>query len=410
MPMPATRLTSTPERPHVDVDPGTGPVAGSRIPGAADDSTAGIWPTQTPAWMAAASAHLCAPHDSRTFALGRPQATDGLCAPLTMSVHTPPGRRQPRLTLPGAHVTGEPCDLPQDRAAAMLQALAAQPLALELPRVPADSPTPDAVRRAYAGRALVRIFPAPGAPYIALDDTWAEPLQHFNAGRRSDFRRAEQHARRLGGAHLVFHDDLSGQALESGLDEAFEVEARGWKGQTGSALAQDLPMGRFVRDVARSAARAGALRLAFLRVDGRAAAMQIAVARDQRLWLLKIGYDPAYARCRPGHLLLLQTLARAARQGLRSCEFMGHAAPWTAQWTTTMRDCVGLRVYPMTRPGLRACGEDVADGLIRRLRHAAIRLRAGAAGASRLYGPKAAAAAASTTSAGTASSDAKDSK
>jgi CelD/BcsL family acetyltransferase involved in cellulose biosynthesis len=141
------------------------------------------------------------------------------------------------------------------------------------------------------------------------------------------------------------------------------------------------------------------------------------VARDQRLWLLKIGYDPAYARCRPGHLLLLQTLARAARQGLRSCEFMGHAAPWTAQWTTTMRDCVGLRVYPMTRPGLRAYGEDVAHGLIRRLHQAAIRMRAGAAGASRLHGPKAAvapttppatAAAASATPAGTASPDAKD--
>ena len=405
----------------MDVDPGPGAVAGARLRGAADHGTAGIWPTQTLAWMAAASAHLCAPQASRTLALGQPQAADGLCASLTMSVHTPPGRRQPRLTLPGAHVTGEPCDLPQDRAAAMLQALVAQPLALELPRVPADSPTPDAVRRAYAGRAVVRVFPAPGAPYIALDDTWAEPLQHFNAGRRSDFRRAEQQARRMGGAHLVFHDNLCGQALESGLDEAFEVEARSWKGQAGSALAQDLPMGRFIRDVARSAARAGALRLAFLRVDGRAAAMQIAVARDQRLWLLKIGYDPAYARCRPGHLLLLETLARAARQGLRSCEFMGHAAPWTAQWTTTMRDCVGLRVYPMTRPGLLACGEDVAGGLIRRLHHAAIRLRAGAAGASHLHGPKAAAApapapaketataaSASATPAATASPDAKD--
>ncbi len=345
------------------------------MPCAFDTGVTGPWPTQTLAWMAAAAEHLCAPHGSRIFVSGRPQAASGPCESVPMALHLPPGRRLPRLTLPGAHVTGEPCDLPQARSAALLQALAAQPMALELPRVPADSPTLNAVRQAYAGRAIVRVFQVPGAPYVELDDTWMDPLQRFNAGRRSDVRRAEQHARRMGGAHLAFHDDLCGQALESALDEAFEVEARSWKGQAGSALAQDLPMGRFIREVARAAAHAGALRLAFLYVGSRAAAMQIGVARAQRLWLLKIGYDPAYARCRPGHLLMLQTLARAASQGLRSCEFMGHAAPWTAQWTTTMRDCVGLRIYPMTRPGLLAWGEDMTDGLVRRLHRVAIRLR-----------------------------------
>ena len=83
--------------------------------------------------------------------------------------------------------------------------------------------------------------------------------------------------------------------------------------------------------------------------------------------MLRRGYDPAFARCRPGHLLLLQTLSRAAGQGLRSCEFMGHAAPWTAQWTDTLRACVGVRVYPLSLPGLHAWAEDGADGLRRRI-------------------------------------------
>ena len=47
-------------------------------------------------------------------------------------------------------------------------------MALELPRVPANSATPDAIRQAYAGRAIVRVFEAPGAPYVELDDTWTD--------------------------------------------------------------------------------------------------------------------------------------------------------------------------------------------------------------------------------------------
>jgi CelD/BcsL family acetyltransferase involved in cellulose biosynthesis len=325
------------------------------------------WPTNRPEWIAAAARHLCPPDALRHLPALDAGAQGDAVERLPMALYTPAGRRAPRLTLPGAHVTGEPCDLPGPAAAGSLRQLAAQPLAIELPRVPADSPTPSALRRTFAGRALVRVFEAPGSPYVTLDDSWIDPLQRFNAGRRSDIRRAEQHARRLGGARFEFHDDIPEETLPSLLDEAFEVEARSWKGEAGSALAGDPPMGRFVREVAHAAARSGTLRLAFLRVDGRAAAMQIALASAQRLWLLKIGYDPAFARCRPGHLLLLQTLSRAAGQGLRSCEFMGHAAPWTAQWTDTLRACVGVRVYPLSLSGLHAWAEDGADGLRRRI-------------------------------------------
>ena len=384
LPCPATLPTPKPDRRREGTAPVRSVLAGQQPPSVGDGNLSRAWPTQNVAWIRAAARHLCAPHEVRTLPADGPDATAGLSEALRVSVHTPSGRRQPRLTLPGAHVTGEPCDLPPGQATALLRQLAAQPMALELPRVPANSATPDAIRQAYAGRAIVRVFEAPGAPYVELDDTWTDPLQRFNAGRRSDFRRAEQHARRMGGAHPVFHDDLYGPALESCLDTAFEVEARSWKGRAGSALAHDLPMGRFIRDVARAAARSGELRLAFLQVDGRPAAMQIAVASSQRLWLLKIGYDPAFARCRPGQLLLLHTLARAAREGLRSCELMGHAAAWTVQWTTTLRACVGIRVYPMTRPGLHAWGEDVADALARRLRGVTARFRADATGASHL--------------------------
>lgn len=313
-------------------------------------------PMQHPDWLQTAVQHLADGLDAvvfRTSAKAR-QSTHP-SQPMLRS-----GARVPRLTLPGGP-TGEPGDLVwsgQQDLAELARRLARQPLALTLPRVPAASPSIDALRQAFRGRGWLRVSPAVGTPYIDLDARWAEPTQHFNAGRRSDFRRAERHADKLGGLAFSLHDNPEGATLDRLLDEAYAVEAQSWKGQEGTALQHDRQLGPFFRDYAHAAARSGLLRLAFMHVGGQAVGMQISVVWQQRLWLLKIGYDPAYARCSPGNLLMLHAVGRAARDGLRSCEFLGNPAPWTTLWTTTLRACVQVRAYPASMPGTLAWLED----------------------------------------------------
>jgi CelD/BcsL family acetyltransferase involved in cellulose biosynthesis len=220
--------------------------------------------------------------------------------------------------------------------------------ALYLPRVPADSLPVQVLQHACRGRALVRVAATDGYPVLALDEGWKEPESRFNAGRRSDFRRARRRAERFGKATFEFRLPVPHE-VPALLEQAWLVEGAGWKGERGSALRSDPRRGAFFQRYASAAAARGQLRLAFMRIDGRPIAMQLAVESDERLWLLKIGYDERYAACSPGKQLMLYAAGAAARRGLRSVEFLGQPEPWTRLWTQGMRPCLALRAYPFTR-------------------------------------------------------------
>ena len=125
---------------------------------------------------------------------------------------------------------------------------------------------------------------------------------------------------------------------------------------------------RFFHRYAATAAAQGILRLVFMRIAGRAVGMQIAVECARRFWLLKIGYDESVARCSPGNLLMLHTVQYAAARGLLSYEFLGGAAPWTATWTKTLRQCTVVRAYPFSAAGMTALSWDTGRWMYQRLK------------------------------------------
>jgi CelD/BcsL family acetyltransferase involved in cellulose biosynthesis len=275
-----------------------------------------------------------------------------------------------RLEALGVRDLDEPSDLLFAHPAALAElaeALAALAQPLWLPRLPADSPSVAALQRAFRGRGLVYRSAAPSYPRIPLDADWTEPERHFNAGRRSDFRRAERRAAAWG---PLRYEILSPTPAEVPplLDAMYRVEAACWKGRVGGALGCDEARGAFFRRYAPAAAARGILRLCFLRVGGQPAAVQLAVECGQRYWLLKIGYDEQFARCSPGALLLLQTLRYAATRGLRSYEFLGTSQPWTRMWTDRRQECVALRAYPWRARAVATLARDAA-------RYAGIRLQ-----------------------------------
>jgi len=213
-------------------------------------------------------------------------------------------------------------------------------------RIPADSPLSEALAKAYRGRGVFVRRPDGGWPGIALDSRWVEPENQLNAGRRSDFRRAVRIASEMGpvSSEIVTPTPSTLRPL---LEEAFAVEAAGWKGETKTAMALDPLRGPFYRQYATAACEKGILRLAFLRIGREIAAMQLAVECIGGFWLHKIGFDKRFARCSPGNLLLRETIRDAAMRGLASFEFLGTIEPWVQVWTRQERPCVVLRGYPL---------------------------------------------------------------
>jgi Acetyltransferase (GNAT) domain len=272
-----------------------------------------------------------------------------------------------RLGLAGVDELSEPGDFVCRDAGALRRlasGVARLGCPLHLARIEAGSPSVGALRRAYARRAVFYRRTVASYPWIPLDEGWREPEQRFPSDRRSDLRRARRRADQLG---EVTMDVISPRKedLPPLLDELYRVEATGWKGREGTALAADVPRRLFFTTFAEAAVDAGFLRLAFLRIGGCAAAVQLAAECGRRFWLLKVGYDEKFKRASPGSLLMLETIRHAAVAGLESYELLGTSEPWTRVWTEHERACLALRTYPIRPRGFGAAALD-AWRLVRR--------------------------------------------
>ncbi|HYM38858.1 MAG TPA: GNAT family N-acetyltransferase [Thermoplasmata archaeon] len=240
-------------------------------------------------------------------------------------------------------------------------------LPLRLWRVPAESPVIPALTEASRGRALIRRWVGTASPSLPLDPTWVNAADHLDSHRRSNLRRARRIAESLGPVTTEILTPRPDE-VERLLDEAYAVEAAGWKAREGSPLSRDRLLGAFFRRYGKAAAESGEFRVCFLRIGGHTAAMKLASVTGNRFWLLAMGFAEEYERCSPGTLLLMETIAYAARSGLDTYEFLGGDEPWVRALNPTPRPCVAMRTYPFGLLGAMALASDGFDRVRSRLR------------------------------------------
>lgn len=186
------------------------------------------------------------------------------------------------------------------------------------------------------------------SPYVPLEGGWDGYERRLGAKKLRDLRRR---ARRLAETGRVAFEVSDGtRDLDARLDEGFRVEAAGWKGAGGTAIAAHPATRLFYADLAGWAAARGWLRLAFLRLSGRAIAFDLALEQAGVHYLLKTGYDATFRVYAPGAVLRREMLARAFSEHLTRYEFLGDTAPWKREWTRHEHQLLRLRSYA---PSLR---------------------------------------------------------
>lgn len=135
----------------------------------------------------------------------------------------------------------------------------------------------------------------------------------FDRKRRKEFVRQGNRLREVGPVETV---SLSPQDDPSSWIAAFlELEASGWKGRDGTALAAREADRAFLRDAATEAHRRGRLMLLALRVGGRPVAMKLNWMAGDGGFAFKIAYDEAWAAYSPGLLLELANVQRLTEDG-----------------------------------------------------------------------------------------------
>ena len=123
----------------------------------------------------------------------------------------------------------------------------------------------------------------------------------------------------------------------------------------------------FYRQYAEAACVEGILRVCFLRIGDRVAAMQLAIEQGGGFWLLKVGYDARFASCSPGMLLMRDTIRYAVEAGLNSYEFLGRAETWTRSLDPDRTSLRGAAHLSAGRAGMTALAADSAAHALARL-------------------------------------------
>lgn len=194
-----------------------------------------------------------------------------------------------------------------------------------------------------------RVYTLEHSPYVALQGSWADYEGRLSAKRRRNLRRLWRRLEEQG--RVVFEVRDGRHDLAQLLEEGFRVEASGWKGERGTAIASAPHTRQFYEQVAAWASRRGSLRLAFLRLDGRAVAFDFAVEDGGAHSLLKTGFDSAWRSFAPGVLLRERMIEHCFGRGLETYEFLGDATDWKLEWFDATRELVALEAFRLTPAG-----------------------------------------------------------
>jgi hypothetical protein len=154
------------------------------------------------------------------------------------------------------------------------------------------------------------------------------------------------------------------------LAEAWDVEADGWKGRSGSAVLARPAMHRFMHDMCTRFAAVGKLRVAFLRCGEKAIAMQICLEHEAVLWEIKIGYRQSHAGASPGRVILWESLRDCFLGHARRYELLGAGDAQQAFCATGARELRTWVYFPASASGAFALAISAIDRAWSRLRPA----------------------------------------
>ncbi len=197
---------------------------------------------------------------------------------------------------------------------------------LHCPALPGEA-TPGALQA--AARSQARPAAVVQETQRALLHSPLAPEAYFeramSAKKRKELRRQ---AKRLGEeGQLCFAREDGAAGLDVWIAAFLDLEARGWKGAGGSALAEATETTRFFRAALTGAAAAGRLERLSLTLDGRPIAMLANFLCPPGAFAFKTAYDEEFARFSPGVLLQRENLDLLARPDIAwcdSCAAAGH--------------------------------------------------------------------------------------
>lgn len=215
---------------------------------------------------------------------------------------------------------------------------------LQLFQLPEGSRTIQALSKIAAQQGVrTGLWPSGKSPFVPLAGTWDGYFKSLARKHRSNMRNRLNRLSRLGEVKLEVIRSV--QELESSLEDGLRIEAAAWKGAAGTAIGSRTDLRQFYTQMGRAFAQRGWLRLHFLTLDGRRIAFEYSLGYKNKIYVLKVGYDPDYSAYSPCNMLCNLVLQDAFEQGLEEYDFLGVDNDWKLEWTDKSRSHYWFYVF-----------------------------------------------------------------
>lgn len=194
------------------------------------------------------------------------------------------------------------------------------PLFLHLKRIALAGPVYEGLKSVLAddGRPWGVVERKERALLSSRLDADAYLQKSLSARKRKDLNRRFRRLNEVGDA--AFRWETGASRLDEWIDEFLALEASGWKGESGSALACDDAKTALFRDSLKGAGTHERLIRLSLRVDGKPIAMLSTFLTPPGAFGFKTAFDEDYARFAPGLLLEREFVSVLRRFGIRWCD------------------------------------------------------------------------------------------
>ncbi len=202
------------------------------------------------------------------------------------------------------------------------------PRVLMLPDMRLDGPVAKLLGELAQARGLsLETFGTAERPFLQSElDGDAYLRQSLRPHHFREFRRLKRRLETLG---PVVHAIASGpDEVRAGVETFLALEAAGWKGRSGTAMAIDRFRSAFVREAANGLAERGMCRVHTLGVGGKIVAALVVFVERGVAYTWKTAYDEEFAAFSPGTLLMIEVtkahLADPDIQATDSCAVPDH--------------------------------------------------------------------------------------
>ena len=179
-------------------------------------------------------------------------------------------------------------------------------------------------------------------PYVSLPNSFEVFLQSLGSNLRRNLKVWERQATKDYRVEFKMYDKVG--TIKEAMTSLFELHQKRQRSVGNCGSFTNLSERNFHLDLAEAFAEKGWLALCFLTFNDKPVSTVYAYEFNGKLYAYLCGFDPEYAKYRPGYLAFKNIMRYATKKSLNEFDFLRGHEEYKSRWRTKVRNNLEFRI------------------------------------------------------------------